>query len=409
MGYLITGINEGTMPFSTSQPITIIAWLLIFIMPIITLSIMYFVQIEFTTLKTYTRMMTGLLFVSLIHQSIQAAFCAFDTLPLLEFWYTWVGILQLGISVLVQIELLSVFSVLTTFWTRSRVVGLRICFVMVYVILSIPSYFTLSNNPAIVDYWDECEHWAAALMGSLVSLYDFIQTCYILFSVYRYAKQNHEKESLDLLKKPIVRFLACIAGVLIVDFISANMYLSYRVNGRPFAVIGLQMIHARFAVSCYAFFYMKSITKIIHEQKLSIMDTRKVTNLKTVLIQGVKQQVSEVVPVEMEPMGEPLNGLFSIGGGYDASKRPSITCEQNPKAASSAIPKVPSIASNSGHSKAPSIRFEPINTKALSITSSKAQSIKIEPITPIIQSITFELEQSKASLPTDPDHIIAIP
>jgi hypothetical protein len=363
MGFLFNGTNEGVLPFTPEHPSSFIAWILIITVPFLTFTMLYLVLYRsILQNKRYTRMIGVLLLISIVQQFLQLMHCVTDTPPWWEFVHTQVGILQLLITVLVQLESLSVFSVLVPFWTTQLLFRVRIAWILWYLVCLTPSLLEfLHNGTPLGNQFDLLEKQINAFFGGTVSTYDNWQTCYLLYSIYKHAKEYKEAERFLALRVRIYIYLACAFCIGLVDLTSVIVYL-FAASHRSFAVIAVQIIQARVAATSFAFYNMKCITKILQEARQGAA-TQKLAHIKTVLVpkeylatQIEQNPVQEVQLNESKVKEESMlgEGLFSIGGGYDASSAPAAPELQLPRPSSYQSPDTKYVKS----SRRPSIMYE---------------------------------------------------
>jgi hypothetical protein len=183
------------------------------------------------------------------------------------------------------------------------------------------------NGTPLGNQFDLLEKQTNAMFGGTVSIYDNWQTCYLLYSIYRHAKEYKEVERLVALRSRKYIFLGCAVCVWLVDLMSVLVYFFAAAAHRSYAVIAVQSIQARVAVTSFAFYNMKCITKILQDARQGAV-TQKIAHINTVLVPKeyldtrIEKDQFEVPLKSLKEESRITEGLFSMGGGYVAPDAP---------------------------------------------------------------------------------------
>jgi hypothetical protein len=281
MGYLMNGINAGTLNLQKSESQVAIA--IQILMSSSTIGFMIAIaKFHFLSTRRYTRLMLVLLSVSLAHQICGFLFFYSNSPPIINFVFTVLGYTTLLLVIIVETLVLEYFSVLQNWWSIRKIVTLRWMWFLWYTGCiggyAFNAIYLGQRPPLVISHWN---YYGTSLFSFSCSLYDTLQYLFILYLLYRHFKET-KKETFGLRIPHLISFLSLCVFLNVLDWVVIAWYgfLDFSMEGNA---ILLSLIHFRVCMMSVTFNLLRYISTVRDEQLLSQPKSEPVKLLKDIV------------------------------------------------------------------------------------------------------------------------------
>jgi hypothetical protein len=181
------------------------------------------------------------------------------TSPFADWCFTFSGLWLLTFFALTQMELLSLFSALSSFLTPFKIKILQVFTVLVHFASQVGLYAYLGSLGRRARFiFQSWLYYGPSAFALFCALYDAIQTFYLLWLLYHHF-QATKKETIQYRVPRLIRFAVVAAVIALFDIFGVILY-AFVPLGVEGNILALEILHIRIFMLVFMFIELRSIT-----------------------------------------------------------------------------------------------------------------------------------------------------